>query len=133
MEQYRISNKVNWNNRTFFTSTDCIAARSSLSPVSLSRPRFQPPPPTTPLLPPLPLSCPCQPVSPPTPRWLSLRSLLSCRLQAYCSSSVCPCLPFSPNTKRFKRTLIYFNTDTQYANFRGNPLYQATKRHLNNR
>ena len=32
-----------------------------------------------------------------------------------------------PNTKRFKRTLIYFNTDTQYANFLGNPLYQATK------
>ena len=26
------------------------------------------------------------------------------------------------NTKRFKRTRIYFNTDTQYANFRGNPL-----------
>ena len=25
-----------------------------------------------------------------------------------------------PNTKRFKRTLIYFNTDTQYAHFRGN-------------
>ena len=24
-----------------------------------------------------------------------------------------------------------FNTDTQYANFQGNPLYQATKRHLN--
>ena len=37
-----------------------------------------------------------------------------------------------PNTKRFKPTLIYFNTDTQYAHFRGNPLYQATKRHLNN-
>ena len=35
-----------------------------------------------------------------------------------------------PNTKRFKRTLIYFNTDTQYTNFRGNPFYQATKRHL---
>ena len=34
------------------------------------------------------------------------------------------------NTKRFKRTLIYFNTDTQYAHIRGNPLYQATKRHL---
>ena len=33
----------------------------------------------------------------------------------------------APNTKRFKRTLIYFNTDTQYANFRGNPLYQAKK------
>ena len=32
----------------------------------------------------------------------------------------------APNTKRFKRTLIYFNTDTQYANFRGNPLYQAS-------
>ena len=30
--------------------------------------------------------------------------------------------------KRFKRTLIYFNMDTQYAHFRGNPLYQATKR-----
>ena len=27
-----------------------------------------------------------------------------------------------PNTKSFKRTLIYFNTDTQYANFQGNPL-----------
>ena len=23
-----------------------------------------------------------------------------------------------------------FNTDTQYANFQGNPLYQATKQHL---
>ena len=34
------------------------------------------------------------------------------------------------NTKRFKRTLIYFNTDTQYAHIRGNPLYQSTKRHL---
>ena len=38
-----------------------------------------------------------------------------------------------PNTKRFRQTLIYFNTDTQYANFRGNPLHQATKRHLNNK
>ena len=38
-----------------------------------------------------------------------------------------------PNTKRFKRTLIYFNTDTQYAHFRGNPFHQATKRYLNNR
>ena len=37
------------------------------------------------------------------------------------------------NTKRFKRTLIYFNTDTQYAHFRENPLYQATKGQLNNR
>ena len=36
-----------------------------------------------------------------------------------------------PNIKRFKWTLIYFNTDTQYAHFRGNPLYQATKWHLN--
>ena len=32
-----------------------------------------------------------------------------------------------PNTKLFNRTLSYFNTDTQYANFWGNPLYQATK------
>ena len=38
-----------------------------------------------------------------------------------------------PNTKRFKRTLIYFDTDTQNGNFQGNLLYQATKRHLNNR
>ena len=38
-----------------------------------------------------------------------------------------------PNTKMFKRTLIYLNTDTQYAHFRGNPFHQATKRHLNNR
>ena len=36
----------------------------------------------------------------------------------------------NPNTKRFKQTLI--NTDTQYANIWGNPLHQATKRHLNN-
>ena len=35
-----------------------------------------------------------------------------------------------PNAKRFKRTLISFNTDTQYAHFQGNPLYQATKQHL---
>ena len=38
-----------------------------------------------------------------------------------------------PNTERFKQMLIYFNTDTQYADFLGNPLYEATKRHLNNR
>ena len=34
--------------------------------------------------------------------------------------------------KRFKRTLIYYNRDTQSANVRGNPLRQATKRYLNN-
>ena len=39
----------------------------------------------------------------------------------------------NPNTKRFRRTLIYFNTDTQHANCQGNPLCQATKSHLNNR
>ena len=27
---------------------------------------------------------------------------------------------------------IYYDTYTQYAHFRGNPLRQATKRHLNN-
>ena len=32
----------------------------------------------------------------------------------------------------FKRTLIYFDTDTQSATFQCNPLCQATKRHLNN-
>ena len=37
-----------------------------------------------------------------------------------------------PNTKRFKRTLIYYDTDTQSTNFRGNPLRQATRRHLYN-
>ena len=36
-------------------------------------------------------------------------------------------------TQRFRRMLIYFNTDTQYAHFGGNPLYQATEWHLNNR
>jgi len=29
--------------------------------------------------------------------------------------------------KRFKRTLIYLDTNTQSANFRGNPLCQATE------
>ena len=38
-----------------------------------------------------------------------------------------------PNTKRFKQTLISFDTATQYANIWGSPFYQATKRHLNNR
>ena len=38
-----------------------------------------------------------------------------------------------PNTKRFKRMLIYFDTDTQYTNFQENPPCQATKQHLNHR
>ena len=33
---------------------------------------------------------------------------------------------FYTNTKRFKWMLTYFNTDTQYANLWGNPLYEAT-------
>ena len=33
--------------------------------------------------------------------------------------------------KRFKRTLIFYDIDTQSANFQSNPLRQATKRHLN--
>ena len=28
----------------------------------------------------------------------------------------------SPNTKRFKRMLIYYDMDAQYANFQENPL-----------
>ena len=44
-----------------------------------------------------------------------------------------PTAPADPNTKRFKQMLIYFNTDTQCAHFRGNPLYQASKQHLNSR
>ena len=69
--------------------------------------------------------------------WLpgSLRGLRQRPLQqpALChlwpSEGLLPTPGIDPNTARFKRTLIYFNTDTQYANFRGNPLYQATKRH----
>ena len=38
-----------------------------------------------------------------------------------------------PNIKRFKWKLIYFDTNTRYAIFWGNPLCQATKQHLNNR
>ena len=38
-----------------------------------------------------------------------------------------------PNTKRFKRTLIYYDTSTQYAHFWGSPLCQATNWHWNNR
>ena len=40
-------------------------------------------------------------------------------------------IKFKLDAKRFKRTLIYFDTDIHYAHFRGNPLCQATKRHLN--
>ena len=36
-----------------------------------------------------------------------------------------------PNTKRFKRTLIYYDTDPQDAHFQGNPFRQATQCHLN--
>ena len=34
------------------------------------------------------------------------------------------------STKRFKRTLIYFNTDTQCAHFWGQPLYQLSHKTL---
>ena len=34
--------------------------------------------------------------------------------------------------ERFIRTLIYYDTDTQSTNFRGDPLCQVTKQHLNN-
>ena len=36
-----------------------------------------------------------------------------------------------PKHKKFKRTLIYYNTDTQYANVPGNLPCQATKRSTN--
>ena len=36
-----------------------------------------------------------------------------------------------PNKKVQKN--IYYDMDTQYANFQGNPLYQASKQHLINR
>ena len=74
---------------------------------------------------------------------VALGDPLCCQLLAHCSKA-CPwrtpalCLDESEqrqwvigllslfsdfNTKRFKRTRIYFNTDTQCANFRGNPLW----------
>ena len=34
--------------------------------------------------------------------------------------------------KRLKRTLIYYDLDTQYAHIRGSPIHQTTKRYLNN-
>ena len=38
-----------------------------------------------------------------------------------------------PNTDSLKKKkLIYYDTDTQHANFWGNPLRQATKQHVNN-
>ena len=60
---------------------------------------------------------------------------LACFHQLLCTIilSVSSVYLWDPNSKRFKRRLIYFNTDTQYANFAGNPLYRATKRHLNNK
>ena len=36
-----------------------------------------------------------------------------------------------PNTQKVQWNAIY-QDETQHANFLGNPLYQATKRHLNN-
>ena len=36
-----------------------------------------------------------------------------------------------PNTKKVRKNAIY-QDKTQHANVRGNPLYKATKRHLNN-
>ena len=46
----------------------------------------------------------------------------------------CKCLLFTgshTHTQKVQKNTI--RTKTQSANFRGNPLYQATKRHLNNR
>ena len=37
------------------------------------------------------------------------------------------CMRFK-RKKRFKITLLYYRDKTQYANFRGNPLYQAKKK-----
>ena len=47
-----------------------------------------------------------------------------------CNRMTASVLKQDPNTKRFKRTLIYYDTYTQ---FWGNPLCQATNWHLNNR
>ena len=47
-----------------------------------------------------------------------------------CNRMTASVLKQDPKTKRFKRTL---DMATQDAHFRVNPLYQATKLHLNNR
>ena len=36
-----------------------------------------------------------------------------------------------PNTEKVPNNAIY-QDKTQHANFQGNPLYQATKQHINN-
>ena len=46
---------------------------------------------------------------------------------AYTSTNKSP----NPNTEKGQKNAVY-QDKTQHANFRGNPLYQATKRHLNN-
>ena len=61
----------------------------------------------------------------------SRRSMRGCTLIYFRLKRQSQTFHHYPNTKRYKRTLIYFDTDTQYAHFRGNSLYQATKRHLN--
>ena len=68
--------------------------------------------------------------------WFSFLLLLGLQhVQTYSGGHLCFCLvskgwtveSFYHHTERFKRTLVYFITDTQYASFRVNPLYQATK------
>ena len=36
-----------------------------------------------------------------------------------------------PNPQKVKKNAVYYDK-TQHANFRGKPLFQATKQHLNN-
>ena len=87
--------------------------------------------------------------SPPPFFWDTLRSILyTISMKTFCVAlpyiimhshvTLFGCKGFDsgsedPNTKRFKWTLVYFNMDTQYAHFWGNPLYQASKQHSNNR
>ena len=77
----------------------------------------------------------------PSPPSQNICGYARCRkVQLCCNQGLLQSVPWPPaepsnrlTPLRFKRTLIDFNMDTQYAHFRGNPLYQATKRHLNNR
>ena len=53
---------------------------------------------------------------------------LPCR---HVATSVTSILKSIQTHERLER-MLFIRTKTQHANFRGNPIYQATKRHLNN-
>ena len=57
-----------------------------------------------------------------------------CVTQAFLQTSVghsCAKIIWDPNTKKFKRTLMYFNTDTQFANVRLSSHKTTLKQQIN--